>query len=258
MFDKYELIVYNAKKGCDILEKESTYIIYTDASFDDFTKVGTYAVIVMQGNSVLKRTAKRCRIQMKSSTECEIFAVYQAINIILNMYVKNGKKQKFKLRTDSIDAKDFFADNNYTSKVFLDNSELSMLMRKTYKTVCKKILKEKGDFSITWIPREANKMAHKWSYIVFQRIRGDNEKKEILLIDKESFFKLLSNKNKRQNEIIKYLFCNSDEHKLIIKTQKEMADTLNMPISVINKNLKELIELDVLEKVQNGKYVILI
>ena len=28
---------------------------------------------------------------MKSATECEIFAVYQAINIILNRYVKNGK-----------------------------------------------------------------------------------------------------------------------------------------------------------------------
>lgn len=52
----------------------------------------------MQENKVLKRTAKRCRIQMKSATECEIFAVYQAISIILNKYVKNGRKQKFKLK----------------------------------------------------------------------------------------------------------------------------------------------------------------
>lgn len=73
------------------MEKEVTYVIYTDASFDDFTKIGTYAVIIMQENKILKRTAKRCRIQMKSATECEIFAVYQAIKIVLNNYVKNEK-----------------------------------------------------------------------------------------------------------------------------------------------------------------------
>lgn len=74
------------------MEKEATYVIYTDASFDDFTKIGTYAVIIIQGNKVLKRTAKRCRIQMKSATECEIFAIYQALNIILNRYVKKERR----------------------------------------------------------------------------------------------------------------------------------------------------------------------
>ena len=240
------------------MEKESTYVIYTDASFDDFTKIGTYAIIVMQENKVLKRTAKRCRIQMKSATECEIFAVYQAINIVLNNYLKNGKKQKFKLRTDSIDAKDFFLKNKNNQKIFLDNLELSNIMKKTYTTLCKKVFKKEGSFSLTWIPREANKMAHKWSYIAFQRLRGYNEKKEVLLIDKSSFLEILLSGKRQQNEIIKYLFLNSNEQKIILKTQKEMSDALNIPISAINRILNNLIELDVLEKVKNGMYVILI
>lgn len=37
-----------------------------------------------------------------------------------------------------------------------------------------------------------------------------------------------------------------------------MSDALNIPISRINRNLNNLIELDVLEKVKNGKYAILI
>ena len=131
-------------------------------------------------------------------------------------------------------------------------------MKKTYTTLCKKVFKKEGSFSLTWIPREANKMAHKWSYIAFQRLRGYNEKKEVLLIDKSSFLEILLNGKREQNEIIKYLFFNSDEHKIILKTQKEMSDALNIPISTINRNLNNLIELDVLEKVKNGMYVILI
>ena len=37
-----------------------------------------------------------------------------------------------------------------------------------------------------------------------------------------------------------------------------MSDALNIPISAINRILNNLIELDVLEKVKNGMYVILI
>ena len=250
--------MYNANKGCDNLEKESTYVLYTDASFDDFSKIGTYAIIVMQENKVLKQTAKKCRIQMKSSTECEIFAVYQAINIVLNMYLKKGIKQKFKLRTDSMDAKDFFLKNNNNQKIFLDNIELSNIMKKTYTTLCRKVSKNEGSFSLNWIPREANKMAHKWSYVAFQRLRGYNEKKEVLLIDKSSFLDILSNGKKEQNEIIKYLLNNSNENKIILKTQKEMSNELNTSISKINRILNNLIELDLLEKVKNGMYILLI
>lgn len=240
------------------MEKESTYVIYTDASFDDFTKIGTYAIIVMQENKVLKRTAKRCKIQMKSATECEIFAVYQAINIVLSRYLKKGKKQKFKLRTDSTNAKDFFSKNENSKKIFLDNLELSDIMKKTYTTLCKKVFRNEGSLSLKWIPREANQMAHKWSYMAFQRLRGYNEKKEVLLIDKSSFLEILLSGKRQQNEIIKYLFLNSNEQKIILKTQKEMSDALNIPISTINRSLNNLIELDIIEKVKNGMYLILI
>ena len=258
MFDKIKRIMYNANKGCDNLEQESTYVLYTDASFDDFSKIGTYAIIVMQENKVLKQIAKKCRIQMKSSTECEIFAVYQAINIVLNMYLKKGKKQKFKLKTDSIDAKNFFLKKQYSQKIFLDNLELSDNMKKTYTTLCRKVSKNEGSFSLNWIPREANRMAHKWSNIVFQRLRECDGKKEVLLINKSLFLEILLNEKKEQNEIIKYLLNNSNENKIILKTQKEMSNALNIPIFTINRILNNLIELDVLEKVKNGMYVILI
>ena len=240
------------------MEKENTYTIYTDASFDDFTKIGTYSIIIMQSNSVLKRIARKCKMQMNNSTECEIFAVYQAINIILSVYLKNNKQQKFKIRTDSIDAKNFFDKRQNNLKIFVDKTELIDIMRKTYNKVCKKVSKRNGSFSLIWIPREANKMAHKWSYTAFQKLRGYSEKKEILLINKDSFFKLLLNGEKTQNEIIKYLFSNSDEQKLILKTQKEISNSLNIPISIVNKSINNLIKLDVLEKVKNGKYEILL
>ena len=51
------------------MEKESTYVIYTDASFDDFTKIGTYSIIIMKDNKIKKRIAKRCRIQLNNATE---------------------------------------------------------------------------------------------------------------------------------------------------------------------------------------------
>ena len=37
----------------EYLEKKP-YVIYTDSSFDDFTQIGTYAIIVVQENKVLK------------------------------------------------------------------------------------------------------------------------------------------------------------------------------------------------------------
>lgn len=240
------------------MKKESTYVIYTDASFDDFTKIGTYAIIITQENKILKHTAKRCMVQMNNATECEVFAVYQAINIILNKYVKSGKKQKFKLKTDCTAAKDFFLKDKYSKKMFLDNSELTNSMKKTYKTLCKHISNKESSFSLTWIPRKSNKIAHKCSYTAFQRLKQYEEKREVVLIDKSSFLEILLNGKREQNEIIKYLFYNSDEQKIILKTQKEMSNALNMSISKINRNLNNLIDLNVLEKVENGKYAILI
>lgn len=58
------------------MEEEKSYEIYTDASFDDETKVGTYAIVIIQGNNILKVISKKCRIKIEKSTECEIFAIF--------------------------------------------------------------------------------------------------------------------------------------------------------------------------------------
>ncbi len=42
-----------------IVEVQKTYEIFTDASFDDVAKVGTYAIVIMQGKKILKIIAKK-------------------------------------------------------------------------------------------------------------------------------------------------------------------------------------------------------
>ena len=38
------------------MEEEKAYEIFTDASFDDVTKVGTYAIVIMQENKMERRS----------------------------------------------------------------------------------------------------------------------------------------------------------------------------------------------------------
>lgn len=240
------------------MEKEKTYTIYTDASFDAQTKLGTYAVIIMQENIVIKMIAKKCRIQLNNSIECEIFAIYQAINIILSCYIKKNKIQKFKIKTDCIGAKEFFVDQNYNMKIFKNEKDLLDIIKNKYKQICRKLLRSGCSFTLKWVPRNANKIAHKYSYLVFKRLKKINSKNEILTIDLNLFITILTTFNKKQCEIILHLINNANQQKIIIITQKQIAEFLNIPISTINKSFNELIELNIIEKVKNGKYALLI
>ncbi len=67
------------------------YNIYTDASFDSNNNVATYSIIVMAENKILKSYSKKSRIEIKNSTEIELFAVYQAMNLILSCYIDKSK-----------------------------------------------------------------------------------------------------------------------------------------------------------------------
>lgn len=49
---------------------------------------------------VIKSIAQKCNIQLESSTECEVFAIFRAINIIEGSLLKKKIAQKFWLRTD--------------------------------------------------------------------------------------------------------------------------------------------------------------
>lgn len=64
--------------------------------------------------------------------------------------------------------------------------------------------------------------------------------------------------NKSQFSIIIYLFSISNQEDLILTTQKEVSKTLNISISMINKTFSKLKELQILEKVKNGRYMLLI
>lgn len=240
------------------MEREKTYMIYTDASFDTVTKLGTYAIVIMQENTTIRVISKKSRIQMSNSTECEIFAIYQAINIILSCYINKNKMQKFRIKTDCVVARDFFIKSDIKSTLFQDNIELYNTMKQMYKTVNKKLSKNGCSFTLKWVPRELNKIAHKYSYSTFKKIKVINYKNEVLVIDRKAFFEILTNFSKRQYEIMIYLYNNSNNQNVISMTQKQISKSLNMSISSINKSIKELIKLNIIEKVKNGKYAVLI
>ena len=227
------------------METQKIYEIFTDASFDDVAKVGTYAIVIMQEKKILKIIAKKCNVQLENSTECEVFAIFQAINLIQGSLLKKNITQKFWLRTDCVVARDFFIENENKIKVFEKNLTLSNTIKQTYERIKKALSKKDCSFRLKWIPREINKVAHQHSYSAFQKLKIQNNKNDIILIDKYSFLELLQ-------------ILNSNEEKLILKTQSEIAKTLEISTYNINKIFKQLIKLNILGKIKNGKYILLI
>lgn len=236
------------------MEQEKAYEIFTDASFDDEKRIGTYAIVIVQEKKVIKSIARKCNIQLESSTECEIFAIFRAINMIEGSLLKKKIAQKFWLRTDCSVARDFFIEKNNNIRIFKTNGELLNTIKKSYARIKKRLAKKDCSFKLKWIPRGANKIAHKYSYSAFQKLKQSHYKNDIILIDKALFLELLQKFNCRQCKVIIYLFNISNEDRIILKTQIEIARSLEIPISCINKIFQELIKLNVLAKIRNGKY----
>ena len=245
-------------KGVIIMEKQKTYEIFTDASYDNVTKLGTYSNVIMQENKIVKIIAKKCNVQLENSTECEVFAIFQAINFIQGSLLKKNIIQKFWLRTDCVVARDFFIEDENKIKVFEHNLTLLDTIKQTYERIKKALSKKDCSFRIKWIPREINKLAHKHSYSTFQKLKIQNNKNDIILIDKDLFLELLQILNSNYYKVISYLFQNSNEEKFILKTQNKIAQTLELSTHNINKIFKQLIKLNILGKVKNGKYILLI
>lgn len=240
------------------MEQDSKYNIYTDASFDDSTKLGTYAIVIMQENKKIKVISKKCRIKLENSLECEIFAIYQAINVILSCFLDRNKFQKFCIKTDCNSAREFFINKDNRNNIFTKNKDLSRIMKKNYENVSKKLSRNKCSFKIKWISRKINKVAHKYSYSTFQKLKVIDKKRDLLLIDKKAFIEILLKLSKIQYKIIVYLINVSNEEKMIIMTQREIAEVLDMSLCEINKSFKEFINLSILEKIKNGRYALLI
>ena len=237
------------------------YDIYTDASFDNQSKIATYAIVVMFENKILKSFSKASKIEIKNSTEIETFAVYQAINLILSCYINKNQNQIICINTDCAQVPDFFQNKKSKVKIFQNNSEMIETMKKAYSVVKTKLSGENSNFILKWISRDMNKIAHKQTYNMLKsliKIKNFYNTKEYILINKNIFCSLLSNYDKNQYLILVYLLNILDNEGLIKITQKVVSEQLNLTLSIVNKKFKQLIELKVLEKVRNGRYMLLI
>lgn len=125
------------------MNREDVYEIYTDASFDEKTKLGTYAIVIKKENTLIKTISKKCRLKLENSTECEVFGVYQAINYIAGTLLNKRKKQSFRIVTDCNAAMQFFKVNGRNFSIFKDEKEISFLMRNLYKKINKRLIKRK-------------------------------------------------------------------------------------------------------------------
>ena len=80
----------------------------------------------------------------------------------------------------------------------------------------------------------------------------------ISLSEIKKFLNLLQSNKANQYKIIAYLLQISNEEKFILKTQNEIATTLKISIYTVNKAFKEFIKLNVIQKIKNGKYLLLL
>ena len=64
----------------------------------------------------------------------------------------------------------------------------------------------------------------------------------------------ISKYNKFQCELLCHLIREANQQKIIEKTQKEIAEDLNISRTTVNKNIKELLNVNLLGKIRNGKY----
>lgn len=55
------------------LKTVEDYEIYTDASFEDRSKLATYSVVVTKAGKILEVFSKRCKLEAQKSTEVENF-----------------------------------------------------------------------------------------------------------------------------------------------------------------------------------------
>ena len=242
------------------MEKEKIYEIYTDASFDDETKLGTYAIVVMENKKIIKTFAKKCKIKVTNSLECEVYAVFQAMNLIVSNLSNEEEHKKFLLKTDCISAKEFFTCKGQKIKIFKENIAFYNTMKQMNNKIKQK-LKDKGDhFEINHILRADNKVAHKHSYSFFKSLKKKipEKKKESIIIKRQDFLELLQHIDSNCSKVIIYLFKVSNDENLILKTQKDIAIIIGISNGAINKIFKSLMNLNILEKIQKGKYLLLL
>lgn len=233
---------------------ENTYEIFTDSSFDDKLKLSTYSVVITKNKKIMKAFGKECKMDLTNSTECEVFAISQAMNIIESNLLQDEKIQKIYLSTDCSAAKEFFKENSKMN-IFKRNSKIYNKIKESYRRAHKKMKEKSIYFELRYISRKKNKIAHQYSYKTFKRHKDENPISNIMK-NRSELIQFCNKIGIKQGKVLIYLFLISNDDKIISKTQEEIAKSLNLTTSNINRIFRNLKKIEILEKKQNGKYLL--
>ncbi|MCI8345970.1 MAG: hypothetical protein HFJ42_08570 [Clostridia bacterium] len=97
-----------------------------------------------------------------------------------------------------------------------------------------------------------------YSYASFKKLRSKEYKNNILLFERKKLSKFLNKFNSKQCKVLIYLHLIANENKLILKKQSEISKSLEISTASISRIFKELDKLNMLHKIKNGKYRLLI
>ena len=247
------------------LKTVNSFEIYTDASFDDNSKLATYAVVITREGKVLEVFSKRCKLEVQKSTEVEIFGIYQAISLILTKYLNQNKYQKFSIKTDCQAARDFFINNNTEVKAFEYNPEIAVMMLAAYQKLTKKLTRKECSLKIKWISEKDNKLAHQYTYQTFQIIKRNMQiakenkvKNEVVVIEKEQLMKVVNELSKNQRKILSYLMEIKKKNRMMEFDRQKITTTLDLSIHTVSRAVTVFQKLNIIEMKHEERYEMLI
>lgn len=235
------------------LKETKSCEIYTDASFDDNTKLATYSIVITSQEKVLEVFSKRCKLNVEKSTECEIFAIYQAMSLILAKYLVKNKYQEFLIKTDCQSARNFFVCKDVQVKVFEYNPDISVMMLNVYKKLCKKLSGKNRNFEIKWISEKENKLAHQYTYSTFQKVKKDMKqlnknsiKDEIVVLEKKHLLKIINELSANQRKVLCYFIERKTNNGMIKFNEEDVAENLNLSKNTATRAITVLKNLNII------------
>ena len=237
------------------MKKQKEYEIYTDASVNNITKIATYSIIISSENKILRTVAKKSYIPIENPTEIEILAIFQAINILFNCYFNKNEKQKFSIKTDCISARDFYLQNK-KMRIFKKDNTIQNKMKNTYKDFYADLSKAGSELKIKWVPRNSNKIAHKYAYGMLKSAEILNRDNDDITINVNTLCEMLSEFSKDQKMIFQHLLSLTDTEDFIRTTQSSIASSLKISNSSVSKTIRKLSEFNIIQKIGRGKYLL--
>lgn len=247
------------------LKTIENYEIYTDASFEDVSKLATYSVVITSEGKILEVFSKRCKLDAQKSTEVEIFGIYQAMSLILMKYLNQNKYQTFLIKTDCRAARDFFVNHTTEVKAFEYRPEIAVMMMAVYQKLAKKLARASCSFKIKWISEKDNQLAHKYTYQTFQMVKRNmqlakenTEKNEIVVIEKRHLVNIMNELSKNQRKILCYLMEMPKENGMLEFDREKIATKLNLSIRTVTRAVAVFRRLNIIGVKHKESYEMLI